>query len=165
MQEIVSLAKEADPDGSRTIGVVTKVDMLEEGTHDSWRDVFSNTGPVRLKLGYQFLRNPTPQELTNGISSDQAVRNEEEFFRTDPYFSRRAPFAMAGRCGVDVLRGALSKVLIELIHRELPEMRKAVEEALAKVRACAHACHQRQHRAAHAEPLAWSCCQPCISCC
>lgn len=162
MQQIVSLAKDADPIGRRTLGVVTKVDTLEDGTHEAWHDVFANTGPVRLALGYQFLRNPTQKELNDGISLEQAAANELEFFSTDPFFSsRRAPPAMADRCGVDALRGALSEVLVDLIHTELPEMRKAVDAALEKVRACmvSTACSARMPEAA------WQCPASLRSCC
>jgi hypothetical protein len=39
LQLIVQLAREADKDGNRTIGVLTKADMIEAGTHDTWLPV------------------------------------------------------------------------------------------------------------------------------
>ncbi len=36
MQAIYALAREVNPKGERTIGVLTKVDTIEQGTHDKW---------------------------------------------------------------------------------------------------------------------------------
>lgn len=141
MQQIVSLAKKADPSGSRTVGVVTKVDMIEERTHEAWRDVFANTGSVQLALGYYLLRNPPQKELKSNISLEQAAINEAAFFATDSFFSRLAPTVLAGRCGVDALRPALSQVLVKLIKEELPDMRKAADAALEEVRTHTHDQH------------------------
>ncbi|KAF8059174.1 mx [Scenedesmus sp. PABB004] len=132
-QQIVSLAKKADPTGSRTIGVVTKVDTLEQGTHSAWRDVMANEGAFRLALGYYWLRNPPQAELDKNVTLEEAVSEETKFFRTDLYFSVSMPDAMAGRCGVGALRNALSDVLVSLIQAELPGMRVAAEEKLEQV--------------------------------
>jgi hypothetical protein len=39
VQLVVQLAREEDKEGRRTIGVLTKADMIEPGTHDTWLPV------------------------------------------------------------------------------------------------------------------------------
>jgi hypothetical protein len=43
-QLVVQLAREEDRDGRRTIGVLTKADMIEPGTHDTWLPVLQVGG-------------------------------------------------------------------------------------------------------------------------
>jgi hypothetical protein len=54
LQLIVQLAREADKDGRRTIGVLTKADMIEPGTHDTWLPVLQvrrERHTVEVELG------------------------------------------------------------------------------------------------------------------
>lgn len=58
MQAIVQMAHGADKDGMRTIGVLTKPDTIEPGTHDTWLRVLQG-GAYHLKLGYFCVVNPS----------------------------------------------------------------------------------------------------------
>ncbi len=49
MQAIYALAREVDPKGERTIGVLTKVDTIETGTHEKWFN-YLRGGGYKLKL-------------------------------------------------------------------------------------------------------------------
>ena len=48
--DALKLAKEVDPEGIRTIGVITKLDLMDKGTDA--RDVLEGTGLLPLKKGY-----------------------------------------------------------------------------------------------------------------
>lgn len=39
VQSVLGLVREADPSGSRTLGVLTKPDTIEAGTHQAFVDV------------------------------------------------------------------------------------------------------------------------------
>lgn len=58
MQAIVQMARGADKDGRRTIGVLTKADTIELGTHDNWLKVLKGD-TYALKLGYFCVVNPS----------------------------------------------------------------------------------------------------------
>jgi len=47
--ESLKLAREVDPQGLRTLGVITQLDVMDEGT-DVMNDIMNKTYP--LKLGY-----------------------------------------------------------------------------------------------------------------
>lgn len=59
MQAMIDIAKELDPDRTRTIGVVTKPDLIPARTHDRWLQLMANRRPgYELKLGYWVVMNP-----------------------------------------------------------------------------------------------------------
>ena len=54
------MAKALDPDGSRTIGVITKIDIMNAGTDA--RKMLSNE-EIELALGYVGVRNRNQQNI------------------------------------------------------------------------------------------------------
>lgn len=61
-QEVYALAKDADPKLQRTLGVLTKVDLVEAGCHTNCLQVLRG-GRYALQLGWHAVRNPTKVEL------------------------------------------------------------------------------------------------------
>src|SRR5580700_1803084 len=55
-QEILSLAKEVDPNGIRTLGVLTKPDLVDAGGEESVMDLVRGKRN-KLRLGYCVVRN------------------------------------------------------------------------------------------------------------
>ncbi|CAG8463440.1 14419_t:CDS:2 [Racocetra fulgida] len=125
-QAIVTLAKEADPLGIRTLGVLTKPDMIEEGTHDTWLKIMRGEANP-LELGYYVVKNPTKVQRMDNIGFEEARLAESEFFeKEDPWND----FHLQERIGVKNLQNKLSELLIKAIKRSLPDIRKDVEEKL-----------------------------------
>ena len=59
IQAINLEARKVDPDGLRTIGVITKPDNIPEGEHEKWISVAQNKNPRQaLALGYYVVMNP-----------------------------------------------------------------------------------------------------------
>lgn len=49
LQEVYALAKAADPDSSRTLGVLTKADAIEERCHGRWMEIMRGAKfPLKL---------------------------------------------------------------------------------------------------------------------
>ena len=71
------IAKEIDTSGTRTIGVLTKIDTMYEGTDA--RKILLNE-EIPLKLGYVGIKNRTKQDLINKLSMAEAKIKEKEFF-------------------------------------------------------------------------------------
>ncbi|RIA95861.1 P-loop containing nucleoside triphosphate hydrolase protein [Glomus cerebriforme] len=128
-QAIVTLAKKADKQGLRTLGVLTKPDTIEEGTHHIWVKIMRGDAH-NLALGYYVVRNPKPIELKDRITFDEARRNEKKFFEEEePWRS----FHLRERLGVDHLQKKLSDLLIHAIKRNLPSIKKEIEDKLEKI--------------------------------
>ncbi|CAG8741669.1 16996_t:CDS:2, partial [Dentiscutata erythropus] len=128
-QAIVSLAKSADISGIRTLGVLTKPDTIEEGTHDKWLKIMRNEAH-RLDLGYFAVKNPAQKHLNDGISFEDARQDEINFFEQGPWKN----FRLRERIGVVKLRLKLSDLLIQSIIRGLPSVRKEIETKLSETR-------------------------------
>lgn len=58
LQAIVQMARASDKDGLRTIGVLTKADTIEAGTHNNWLRVLQGQN-YPLTLGYFCVVNPS----------------------------------------------------------------------------------------------------------
>lgn len=81
--EAVKLAKEYDPDGSRTLGVVTKVDNVHEGCGIKSK-LRMEGGQVQLQLGFIAVVNRTPKEVENDTPAEEVRAREQKFFSTNP---------------------------------------------------------------------------------
>ena len=75
----LKLARSVDPQGRRTIGVLTKLDLMDAGTNAL--DVL--TGRVYpLKLGFIGVVNRSQQDINGRKSLEDALESEADFFRT-----------------------------------------------------------------------------------
>lgn len=107
----LKLAREVDPEGTRlfrsplglrTIGVLTKVDLMDEGTNI--REVLRNQ-VIPLKLGYVPVVNRSQRDIDTSQSIKVALDLEKEFFENHPAYSDKAAY-----CGTPYLAQKLSKV-------------------------------------------------------
>ena len=119
-QEILKLAKDADPNGSRTMGVLTKPDLApERATQQSILDLIRGKRQD-LKLGYCVVKNRGADDESSSLRR----RDEEEraFFRQEPWLS----VASSGRLGSGALKVFLRDLLMDISKKELPTVRKGV---------------------------------------
>ena len=72
-------AKKADPLGERTIGVLTKIDIMDEGTNAS--DIIRGL-VYRLKLGFIPVVCRSQKDIIQGKQIEEALLHEENFFKT-----------------------------------------------------------------------------------
>lgn len=82
--ECMMMSKEVDPEGNRTIGVVSKVDLAERGLRNKLEQAISQ---LNLKLGIVAVRNRTQEENENHISHEQTRQLEQKFFKNNSELS------------------------------------------------------------------------------
>ena len=81
--ESLKLARSVDPQGRRTIGVLTKLDLMDAGTNAL--DIL--TGRVySLKLGFIGVVNRSQQDINSEKSLTDALDSESEFFKSHPAY-------------------------------------------------------------------------------
>jgi dynamin 1-like protein len=98
----LKLARAMDPQGRRTIGVLTKLDLMDNGTHAL--DIL--TGRVYpLKLGFIGVVNRSQQDINGNVSMLAARKSEEEFFNNHAAYKN-----IAHRCGTKFLAKTLNQV-------------------------------------------------------
>ena len=119
----LKLAKEIDTTGSRTIGVLTKLDIMDAGT-DARKALMNEEIP--LKLGYVGVKNRSKQDLINKLSMAETSKKEREFFKSHPVYKNIPP----GHLGTDVLINKLTKIYFKIIRENLPRIIKAINERL-----------------------------------
>lgn len=125
---ILTKARQFDPTGSRTIGVLTKPDLTESiGLEDKFIDLINNKDKANyFQLGWYVLLNPGPREAGQPWPSARERRQrEEEFFGRGKW--RSLPETM---CGADALKQKLSIQLQRHIGRHVKTLRRQIQKAL-----------------------------------
>lgn len=125
--EALEWASRADPSGNRTIGVLTKPDLIDQGAETEVAAVLSNKRKP-LKLGYVMVKNRSQREVESNISVKQARRNEQKFFEEHPIFSTMDKSYF----GVDNLVQKLTSILVARVYDALPGMRDEISKMLEK---------------------------------
>jgi dynamin 1-like protein len=113
--EALKLARYVDPMGRRTIGVLTKLDLMDHGTNAL--DIL--TGRVYpLKLGFIGIVNRSQADIQQNKPLSDALQNERDFFRNHPAYRN-----MAGRTGTQYLAKTLNTTLMAHIRERLPDIK------------------------------------------
>lgn len=100
--ESLKLARHVDPELKRTIGVLTKLDLMDAGTNSL--DVL--TGRVfPLKLGFIGVVNRSQADIQNNKPMADALKSESDFFLNHPAYR-----PIAHRCGTNFLTKSLNTV-------------------------------------------------------
>ncbi|KAJ3784740.1 P-loop containing nucleoside triphosphate hydrolase protein [Lentinula aff. detonsa] len=128
-QKALRLASQEDKDGRRTIGVLTKPDMLTTGSTKVarlWLDVLEDRRHP-LRHGYYCTRQPDDDERSAGIAQKQAREAEQNFFKTTvPWCQSTSPT----RFGTQNLVFTLSRLLVQVINDNLPKIREDTAKQL-----------------------------------
>ncbi|XP_058069421.1 dynamin-related protein 3A-like isoform X2 [Magnolia sinica] len=123
--DALSMARVADPDGSRTIGVITKLDIMDRGT-DARNFLLGKVIPLRL--GYVGVVNRSQEDIIYNRSIKEALAYEEDFFR------RKAVYhGLSDRCGIPQLAKKLNQILVQHIRAVLPGLKARISAQLVAV--------------------------------
>ncbi|CAF1050882.1 unnamed protein product [Rotaria sp. Silwood1] len=113
----IKYAKMFDPDGERTIGVLTKLDLVDRGAEQKLLEVFDNKR-IPLKHGYLMVKCRTQEDIDNNIELSEALRKEEQFFSKSSKF-QSVPIE---RRGCPSLARFLTRELVRNIKQSLPHL-------------------------------------------
>ena len=113
--EALKLARHVDPMGKRTIGVLTKLDLMDHGTNAM--DILSGR-VYPLKLGFIGVVNRSQQDIQGNKSLSDALQAEREFFRMHPAYRN-----LGSRCGTQYLAKSLNTTLMSHIRERLPDIK------------------------------------------
>ncbi|KAI3815319.1 hypothetical protein L1987_14982 [Smallanthus sonchifolius] len=123
--DALQIAGNADPDGYRTIGVITKLDIMDRGT-DARNFLLGKVIPLRL--GYVGVVNRSQEDIMLNRTIKDALVAEEKFFRSRPVYNE-----LADRCGVPQLAKKLNQILVQHIKTVLPGLKTRISSALVSV--------------------------------
>jgi interferon-induced GTP-binding protein Mx len=128
--EALEWAAQYDPTGERTIGCMTKPDLIDPGAEAETIAVLTNRRKP-LKLGYVMLRNRNQREVSECVANAEAIRREAAFFEASPAFSQ----VDRSLLGVEKLTAKLTSVLVSRIYSALPSMRNEIIRKLERTTA------------------------------
>ena len=110
--DAMRLVREFDPQGERTIGVLTKLDLMDSGTDA--REVLEGRA-LFLRHGWVGVVNRSQADI-NACAGIRAARDKERaFFRGRPEYRHL-------RTGTDVMVGVLSTQLERAIRAAVPQI-------------------------------------------
>ncbi|KAK3569103.1 hypothetical protein QTP86_022130, partial [Hemibagrus guttatus] len=133
--EALKMTSKVDPNGQRTLGILTKPDLVDKGAEESVVNTVNNQ-VIPLKKGYMIVKCRGQQDINEDLSLSQALLNEQVFFQDHPHFRQAIlivqPLLEEGKATVPVLAERLTRELVEHINNLLPELHKQVECQLEK---------------------------------
>ncbi|KZV84495.1 P-loop containing nucleoside triphosphate hydrolase protein [Exidia glandulosa HHB12029] len=127
-QGAYQLATEYDPDGIRTVGVLTKIDRIGEGDSAKWIKMLDGS-EQRLLHGWYGVKQLNTVELDERLPREEARAREAKFFSSTKPWSNL--IELKTRFGTPCLTKKLSEVLTALIAKRLPELQNEVTKLLA----------------------------------
>ena len=132
--DILERARRVDPKGVRTLGVLTKPDLVGPGSESEVMAVLRNERKP-LKLGYVMVKCRSQRDLNSGVTPEQARLGEARFFAEHPDWGQVTRPIL----GVGQLTKRLTKLLVERIQIALPmikwELQQQVEQSIMEVKA------------------------------
>ncbi|CAI2387254.1 unnamed protein product [Moneuplotes crassus] len=131
--DALQMARDLDPKGIRTIGVITKIDIMDKGTNAK-RMITGQEVPLRL--GYVGVKNRSQQNINDKMRVEKALNAEKLYFSSHKIYS-----TLPSEClGTASLTKKLTKVLFTHIKNYLPQIvkeinvkRKEVEDRLREL--------------------------------
>uniref|UniRef100_A0A8C5FH66 Interferon-induced GTP-binding protein Mx n=1 Tax=Gadus morhua TaxID=8049 RepID=A0A8C5FH66_GADMO len=123
--DALKIAKEVDPQGQRTIGVITKLDLMDEGTDA--RDILENK-LLPLRRGYIGVVNRSQKDIDGKKDINAALGAERKFFLSHPSYRH-----LAERMGTAYLQKVLNQQLTNHIRDTLPALRCKLQSQLLSI--------------------------------
>ncbi|XP_077474290.1 dynamin-2 isoform X3 [Stigmatopora argus] len=120
--DALKIAKEVDPQGLRTIGVITKLDLMDEGTDA--KDILENK-LLPLRRGYIGVVNRSQKDIDGKKDIRAALAAERKFFLSHPAYRH-----IAERMGTPHLQKALNQQLTNHIRDTLPGLRSKLQSQM-----------------------------------
>uniref|UniRef100_UPI00398F0A28 dynamin-1-like protein isoform X2 n=1 Tax=Pristiophorus japonicus TaxID=55135 RepID=UPI00398F0A28 len=120
--ESLKIAREADPEGRRTLAVITKLDLMDAGT-DAMDVLMGRVIPV--KLGIIGIVSRSQLDINNKKIVADALKDEHAFLQ------KKYP-SLANRNGTKYLAKTLNRLLMHHIRDCLPELKTRINVLAAQ---------------------------------
>lgn len=122
--DALALAREVDPQGLRTLGVLTKLDLAEQ-TDGAIKALTGHVYPLRLGYVGVVCRNQRATEACQTFEA--AVRSEQEFLDQHRLFRH-----VVEQCGIPHLAQRLHRLLMRHVRETLPALRARIHGAVGE---------------------------------
>ena len=117
--DALQMAMALDPDGRRTLGVITKIDIMDKGTDAT--SMLRNE-EIPLRLGYVGVKGRSQADIKGKVKVKDALREEAKYFSEHPVYSSLSTDSV----GTTALINKLTSVLYTLIKENMPALRVVI---------------------------------------
>ncbi|KAK9952341.1 hypothetical protein ABG768_018186, partial [Culter alburnus] len=128
--EALKMAQEVDPEGKRTIAILTKPDLIDKGTEKNILDIVHNK-VIPLRKGYVMVKCRGQQQINEKISLEKAAQMERDFFQNHDHFRC---LLSEDRATIKCLAISLTKSLVNHIKKSLPQLNEQTTKLLWDVK-------------------------------
>ncbi|CDQ91101.1 unnamed protein product [Oncorhynchus mykiss] len=125
--EALQMAQEVDPEGERTLGILTKPDLVDKGTEETVVDIVHNE-VIHLTKGYMI----GPEGIMERVSLTEATEREKAFFKEHAHLSTLYD---EGHATIPKLAEKLTLELVHHIEKSLPRLEEQIEAKLSETHA------------------------------
>ncbi|KAI3495096.1 hypothetical protein L1887_37252 [Cichorium endivia] len=125
--DAIKLAKEVDPSGERTFGVLTKLDLMDKGTNAL--DVLEGRA-YKLQHPWVGIVNRSQADINKNTDMMYARRREREYFATSPDYGH-----LANKMGSEYLAKLLSQHLESVIKAKIPSITSLINKGIDEMEA------------------------------
>ncbi|XP_047980030.1 phragmoplastin DRP1C [Salvia hispanica] len=112
--DAIKLAREVDPTGERTFGVLTKLDLMDKGTNAL--DVIEGRS-YRLVYPWVGIVNRSQADINKNVDMIAARQKEREYFESSPEYGH-----LSHKMGAEYLAKLLSQHLEKVIRQRIPSI-------------------------------------------
>lgn len=114
--DALKFARQLDQNEERTIGVITKLDLMDEGTNA--KEILLNN-EIKLKYGYIGVKGRSQMDIQNKVTVKESIYKELEFFGKHPIYNSLPTELLGTRSLVD----KVSSLLYKIIEKSLPRIK------------------------------------------
>lgn len=125
--DAIKIAREVDPQGERTFGVLTKLDLMDKGTNAL--DVLEGRS-YRLVHPWVGVVNRSQQDINKNVDMIAARRREREYFHSSPDYGH-----LQSKMGSEYLGRVLSKHLEAVIRSRIPSILAMINKTIDDIEA------------------------------
>ncbi|XP_073062186.1 phragmoplastin DRP1A [Primulina eburnea] len=123
--DAIKISREVDPKGERTFGVLTKIDLMDQGTDAV--DILEGKA-YKLQFPWIGIVNRSQADINKNVDMIAARRREREYFAQTPQYKH-----LAHRMGSEHLGKVLSKHLEEVIKSRIPGLQSLINKTIIEL--------------------------------
>lgn len=125
--DAIKLAREVDPTGERTFGVLTKLDLMDKGTNAL--DVLEGRS-YRLVHPWVGIVNRSQADINKNVDMIAARQKEIEYFESSPEYGH-----LSHKMGAEYLAKLLSQHLEKVIRQRIPSIIALINKTIDELNA------------------------------
>ncbi|XP_050958341.1 interferon-induced GTP-binding protein Mx3 isoform X2 [Labeo rohita] len=134
--EALKMAREVDPEGKRTLAILTKPDLIDKGTERSILAIVHNK-VIPLSKGYIMVKCRGQQQINEEIPLEMAAQMEREFFQSHNHFRC---LLEEDKVTIKCLAIKLTQELVDHIKSSLPQLQDQIRNQLWNVKKALKGC-------------------------